>query len=67
MVKVVVRHKLLLELIGVSAVSQWHMEIAGEFSARFGSARGGHLTEVEEWLRNRDSVPAADGGSEGES
>jgi predicted DNA-binding transcriptional regulator AlpA len=57
----VVRRKQLLELIGVSTVTQWRMEKAGLFPARFRLGKGlvgWHLTEVEEWLRNRDRVPA---------
>ena len=55
----VVRRKQLLELIGVSAVTQWRMEKAGLFPQRFRlgvGAVGWHLTEVEEWLRNRERV-----------
>ncbi|OGT96400.1 MAG: hypothetical protein A2X80_01120 [Geobacteraceae bacterium GWB2_52_12] len=55
----VVRRRQLLELIGVSAVTQWRMEKAGLFPQRFRlgmGAVGWHLTEVEEWLRNRERV-----------
>jgi len=55
----VVRRKQLLELIGVSAVTQWRMEKAGLFPQRFRlgmGAVGWHLTEIEEWLRNRERV-----------
>ena len=55
----VVRRKQLLELIGVSAATQWRMERAGLFPQRFrvGKASvGWHLAEVEEWLRKREPV-----------
>jgi len=55
----VVRRKQLLELIGVSSVTQWRLERAGLFPQRFRlgtGAVGWHLTEVEEWLRNRERV-----------
>jgi predicted DNA-binding transcriptional regulator AlpA len=55
----VVRRKQLLELIGVSSVTQWRLEKAGLFPQRFRlgiGAVGWHLTEVEEWLRNRERV-----------
>lgn len=55
----VVRRKQLLQMIGVSAATQYRMEKAGLFPARFRLARGlvgWHLTEVEEWLRNRERV-----------
>ena len=55
----VVRRKQLLDLIGVSAATQWRMERAGLFPVRFKLAKGlvgWHLAEVEEWLRNRERV-----------
>ena len=55
----VVRRRQLLELIGVSAATQWRMEKAGIFPQRFRVGKGSvgwHLTEVEEWLRSRDRV-----------
>jgi prophage regulatory protein len=55
----VVRRKQLLELIGVSSVTQWRLERAGLFPQRFRLGLGGvgwHLTEVEEWLRSRERV-----------
>jgi prophage regulatory protein len=55
----VIRRKELLELIGVSAVTQWRMEKSGIFPRRFRVGKGSvgwHLTEVEEWLRSRDRV-----------
>jgi prophage regulatory protein len=55
----VVRRKQLLELIGVSAATQWRMEKAGLFPPRFRLGKGSvgwHLKEVEEWLRNREPV-----------
>ena len=55
----VVRRRQLLELIGVSAATQWRMERAGLFPVRFKLAKGlvgWHLAEVEEWLRNRERV-----------
>lgn len=55
----VVRRKQLLELIGVSSATQWRLERAGLFPRRFRlgiGAVGWHLTEVEEWLRNRERV-----------
>jgi prophage regulatory protein len=61
----VVRRKQLLELIGVSCATQWRMEKAGQFPARIKLGKGSvgwHLTEVEEWLKDRERVarqPAA--------
>jgi prophage regulatory protein len=55
----VVRRPQLLELIGVSSATQWRMEKAGLFPARFrlgAGLVGWHLTEVEEWLKNRQRV-----------
>lgn len=55
----VVRRKQLLEMIGVSAATQYRMERAGLFPARFKLGKGlvgWHLTEVEEWLKNREPV-----------
>lgn len=55
----VVRRKQLLELIGLSCATQWRMEKAGDFPARIKLGKGSvgwHLTEVEEWLRNRERV-----------
>ena len=55
----VIRRKQLLELIGVSPATQWRMEKAGLFPQRFRMGKGAvgwHLTEVEEWLRNRERV-----------
>jgi prophage regulatory protein len=55
----VVRRPQLLELIGVSSATQWRMEKAGLFPARFrlgAGLVGWHLTEVEEWLQNRQRV-----------
>jgi len=55
----VIRRKQLLELIGVSAVTQWRMEKAGLFPQRFRLGKGlvgWHLTEVEEWLKSRERV-----------
>jgi prophage regulatory protein len=55
----VIRRKQLLELIGVSTVTQWRMEKAGEFPKRFKVGKGAvgwHLCEVEEWLRSRKPV-----------
>lgn len=55
----VVRRKQLLELIGVSSVTQWRMEKAGLFPQRFRLGMGTvgwHLTKVEEWLRSRERV-----------
>ena len=55
----VVRRPELLELIGVSAATQWRMEKAGLFPVRFRLGTGlvgWHLTEVEEWLQNRERV-----------
>ena len=54
---VVIRRKKLLELIGVSAATQWRMEKAGLFPARrrLGKASVGWiLSEVEEWINNRE-------------
>lgn len=55
----VVRRKQLLELIGVSAVTQWRMEKAGLFPPRFRLSKGAVgwlLKDVEEWLRTREPV-----------
>ena len=55
----VIRRPALLEMIGVSSATQWRMEKAGLFPARFklgAGLVGWHRTEVEEWLRNRDMV-----------
>lgn len=55
----VLRRPELLELIGVSSATQWRMEKAGQFPARFRLGKGlvgWHLTEVEEWLQNRERV-----------
>jgi prophage regulatory protein len=56
----VIRRKELLELIGVSPVTQWRMEKAGLFPQRFKLGTGSvgwHLKEVEEWLESRERVP----------
>jgi prophage regulatory protein len=61
----VVRRKQLLQLIGVSCATQWRLEKAGQFPARIKLGKGSvgwHLTEVEEWLKDRERVvrqPAA--------
>jgi prophage regulatory protein len=55
----VVRRKQLLELIGLSCATQWRMEKAGQFPARIKLGKGSvgwHLTEVEEWLQDRERV-----------
>jgi prophage regulatory protein len=55
----VLRRPELLVLIGVSSATQWRMEKAGQFPARFRLGKGlvgWHLTEVEEWLKNRERV-----------
>jgi predicted DNA-binding transcriptional regulator AlpA len=55
----VVRRPQLLELIGVSSVTQWRLEKAGLFPARFRLGKGlvgWHRVEVEEWLQNRERV-----------
>lgn len=55
----VIRRKQLLEFLGVSSVTQWRMEKAGQFPRRFRVGKGSvgwHLSEVEEWLRSRDRV-----------
>lgn len=55
----VLRRRQLLELIGVSAATQWRMEKAGVFPQRFRVGKGSvgwHLTEVEEWLKSRGRV-----------
>lgn len=55
----VVRRKQLLELIGLSCATQWRLEKAGQFPARIKLGKGSvgwHLTEVEEWLKNRERV-----------
>jgi prophage regulatory protein len=55
----VLRRQQLLELIGVSSATQWRMEKAGQFPARFrlgAGLVGWHLTEVEAWLQNRERV-----------
>ena len=51
----------MLELVGVSRVTQWRMEREGLFPARVRvgkSSVGWHLDEVEEWLKGRERVPA---------
>lgn len=55
----VIRRRQLLELIGVSSVTQWRMEKAGLFPRRFRVGKGSvgwYSSEVEEWLRSRDRV-----------
>ncbi|QXE91025.1 AlpA family phage regulatory protein [Geomonas subterranea] len=55
----VIRRKQLLEMIGVSAATQYRMERAGLFPRRFRLGKGlvgWHLTEIEEWLRSREPV-----------
>ncbi|MBU5637380.1 AlpA family phage regulatory protein [Geomonas sp. Red69] len=54
-----IRRKQVLELIGLSHSTQWRLEKAGRFPARvrLGSGSvGWHLTEVEEWVRERERV-----------
>jgi prophage regulatory protein len=56
---VVIRRKKLLELIGVSASTQWRMEKAGLFPARRRlnkNSVGWILSEVEEWINNREQI-----------
>jgi prophage regulatory protein len=56
---VVIRRKKLLELIGVSASTQWRMEKAGLFPARRRLGKGSVgwiLSEVEEWIKNRERI-----------
>ena len=56
---VVIRRKKLLELIGVSAATQWRMEKAGHFPARRRLGKnsvGWILSEVEEWINNRERI-----------
>jgi prophage regulatory protein len=55
----VIRRKQLLQLIGLSCATQWRLEKAGQFPARIKLGKGSvgwHLTEVEEWLRDRERV-----------
>ncbi|NVN91489.1 MAG: AlpA family phage regulatory protein [Desulfuromonadales bacterium] len=55
----VIRRKQLLEMIGVSSVTQWRMEKAGLFPARrrLGKASVGWiLAEVEEWIKSRERI-----------
>lgn len=55
----VIRRTQLLALIGVSCTTQWRMEKAGQFPARIKLGKGSvgwHLTEVEEWLKDRERV-----------
>lgn len=55
----VVRRKQLLELIGLRCATQWRMEKAGLFPERIELGKGSvgwHLTEVEEWLKDRERV-----------
>jgi predicted DNA-binding transcriptional regulator AlpA len=55
----VIRRKQLLEMIGVSSVTQWRMEKAGLFPARrrLGTGSVGWiLSEVEEWIKSRERL-----------
>lgn len=55
----VIRRKELLQMIGVSAATQWRLEKAGLFPRRIKVGRGAvgwHLAEVEEWLKTRGRV-----------
>ena len=55
----VIRRKKLLELIGVSAATQWRMEKAGLFPARIRLGKGSVgwiLSEVEEWIKSRERL-----------
>ena len=55
----VIRRRELLQMIGVSAATQWRLEKAGLFPRRIRVARGAvgwHLAEVEEWLKTRGRV-----------
>lgn len=55
----VIRRRDLLEMIGVSAATQWRLEKAGLFPRRIRVGRGAvgwHLAEVEEWLKTRGRV-----------
>lgn len=55
----VIRRKELLQIIGVSAATQWRLEKAGLFPRRIRVGRGAvgwHLAEVEEWLKTRGRV-----------
>ncbi|GFO63164.1 helix-turn-helix transcriptional regulator [Geomonas paludis] len=55
----VIRRRELLQMIGVSAATQWRLEKAGLFPRRIRVGRGAvgwHLAEVEEWLKSRDRV-----------
>ena len=51
----------MLELVGISRATQWRMERAGLFPVRVKVGKlsvGWHLSEVEEWLKVRERVPA---------
>lgn len=55
----VIRRKELLQIIGISAATQWRLEKAGLFPRRIKVGRGAvgwHLAEVEEWLKTRGRV-----------
>ena len=55
----VIRRQEMLNMIGVSSVTQWRMEKAGLFPARLKlnrSSVGWLLSEVEEWLVSRERV-----------
>jgi prophage regulatory protein len=55
----IIRRKQLLELIGVSAATQWRLEKAGLFPSRrrLGeSSVGWLLSEIVEWLKNRERL-----------
>jgi len=55
----VIRRRELLQMIGVSAATQWRLEKAGLFPRRIRVGRGAvgwHLAEVQEWLKSRDRV-----------
>ncbi len=55
----VIRRRELLQMIGVSAATQWRLEKAGLFPRRIRVGRGAvgwHLAEVEEWLKTRGRV-----------
>ena len=59
-----IRCRQVLELIGLSHSTQWRMEKAGKFPARVKLGTGlvgWHLTEVQEWVRDRERVPGGPG------
>ena len=60
----ILRRSQLLAMIGVSSSTQRRMELAGNFPARVKVGKvavGWHLTEVEEWVKNRERVPITPG------